>query len=92
MTDLSVCKTQGLNQATCVRGKDANCCTNGADNQTYIKPICYGICTLFQLLTELVRLTDEAQMREQTDEEGDLFMWFKHQASNGVLSAQVSTA
>ncbi|XP_069115229.1 protein sel-1 homolog 3-like [Argopecten irradians] len=40
------------------------------------------------VLTESVRLTNEEQLREQTDEDGDVFQWLKHQASNGVLSAQ----
>ncbi|OWF53033.1 protein sel-1 homolog 3-like [Mizuhopecten yessoensis] len=40
------------------------------------------------VLTESVRLTDEDQLREQTDEDGDVFQWLKHQASNGVFSAQ----
>ncbi|XP_033729208.1 protein sel-1 homolog 3-like, partial [Pecten maximus] len=40
------------------------------------------------VLTESVRLTDEEQLREQTDEDGDVFQWLKHQASNGVFSAQ----
>ncbi|XP_064599462.1 protein sel-1 homolog 3-like [Liolophura sinensis] len=40
------------------------------------------------IVTESVRLTDELQMKEQTDEEGDIFMWMKHQAKQGVLGAQ----
>ena len=28
--------------------------------------------------------------KKQTDEEGDLFNWIKHQAQHGVLSAQVN--
>jgi len=41
-------------------------------------------------MTESVRLTDEVQLKEQTDEEGDVFQWLKHQAGKGVLSAQVN--
>ena len=41
------------------------------------------------MFTESVRLTDELALKEQTDEEGDLFNWIKHQAQQGVLSAQV---
>ena len=37
----------------------------------------------------MVRLTNEYQMNEQTDEDGHLFLWFKHQATQGVLDAQV---
>ncbi|XP_050415891.1 protein sel-1 homolog 3 [Patella vulgata] len=40
------------------------------------------------VLTEFVRLTDEATLQKQTDEEGDVFLWLKHQAQSGVLSAQ----
>ena len=39
--------------------------------------------------TESVRLTDEEQMKQQIDEDGDVFHWLKHQAQKGVLSAQV---
>lgn len=44
---------------------------------------------VFKALTELVRLTNEVQINAQTEETGDLFMWLKHQASQGVLNAQV---
>jgi len=40
-------------------------------------------------VTELVRLTSEVQISSQTEETGDLFVWLKHQASQGVLNAQV---
>ena len=39
--------------------------------------------------TEAVRLTDEDTINEQTDEDGDLFLWFQHQAAQGVVRAQV---
>ena len=42
-----------------------------------------------QVVTEKVRLTDEAALDDQTTEDGDLFQWFKHQAAQGVVSAQV---
>ncbi len=42
------------------------------------------------LFTEHVRLTDERTLRAQTDEDGDLFNWLKHQAQKGTLSAKVS--
>ena len=42
-----------------------------------------------QVITELVRLTNEDAVKEQTDENGDLFLWFKHQAFQGVVHAQV---
>ena len=32
---------------------------------------------------------DEKTLDQQTDESGDLFMWLKHQAQQGVASAQV---
>ena len=32
---------------------------------------------------------DEKALDQQTDEQGDLFMWLKHQAQQGVTSAQV---
>ncbi|XP_074652481.1 protein sel-1 homolog 3-like isoform X1 [Tubulanus polymorphus] len=38
--------------------------------------------------TEFVRLTDEVLMKEQTDENGDVFQWIKHQAAQGVASAR----
>ena len=50
----------------------------------FLIKVCYP-----QVITESVRLTDEAQLEQQTDEKGDLFLWFKHQASQGVVSAQV---
>jgi len=42
-----------------------------------------------QVFTEMVRLTNENAVREHTDEDGDLFLWFKHQASQGIVGAQV---
>jgi len=42
-----------------------------------------------QVFTEMLRLNNENALREHTDEEGDLFLWFKHQASLGVVGAQV---
>ena len=36
-----------------------------------------------------VRLTDEEALGQQTDEQGDLFQWFKYQAAQGVVHAQV---
>ena len=47
------------------------------------------IGVLRQVVTEKVRLTDEAALDDQTTEDGDLFQWFKHQAAQGVVSAQV---
>ena len=47
------------------------------------------IGVLRQVVTEKVRLTDEAALDDQTPEDGDLFQWFKHQAAQGVVSAQV---
>jgi len=38
----------------------------------------------------MVRLTNENALREHTDEDGDLFLWFKHQASQGIVGAQVT--
>ncbi|XP_071174349.1 protein sel-1 homolog 3-like [Mytilus edulis] len=38
--------------------------------------------------TESIRLTDEDQIKQQTDEDGDIFHWLKFQAKKGVLSAQ----
>ncbi|KAL5011222.1 hypothetical protein ScPMuIL_011695, partial [Solemya velum] len=40
------------------------------------------------VLTESIRLTDELQMHEQTDEDGDIFLWLKNQAQKGVVTAQ----
>ncbi|CAH1796540.1 unnamed protein product [Owenia fusiformis] len=42
--------------------------------------------------TEHIRLTDEAQLDQQTDEKGDLFLWIKHQAQQGVFNAQQQMA
>jgi len=42
-----------------------------------------------QVYTEMIRLTNENALREHTDEHGDLFLWFKHQASQGIVGAQV---
>ena len=47
---------------------------------------------LLQVVTESVRLTDENHLLEQTDENGDVFLWLKHQAQQGVVSAQVGGA
>ena len=44
-----------------------------------------------QVFAEQIRLTDEAALEQQTDEDGDLFQWFKHQAAKGVVNAQVSS-
>lgn len=41
------------------------------------------------VFTESIRLTDEEQVKQQTDEDGDIFHWLKHQAQKGVFSAQV---
>ena len=43
-----------------------------------------------QITTEHVRLTDERSLQKQTDEDGDLFNWMKHQAHQGVKGAQVT--
>jgi len=42
-----------------------------------------------QVFTETIRLNNEKALREHTDEHGDLFLWFKHQASQGIVGAQV---
>lgn len=42
-----------------------------------------------QVYTEMIRLTDTHEVQAQTEETGDYFLWLKHQASQGVLSAQV---
>lgn len=42
--------------------------------------------------SERVRLTDDAALDQQTDEDGDLFQWFRHQASQGAVHAQVCQA
>ncbi|KAJ8316168.1 hypothetical protein KUTeg_006182 [Tegillarca granosa] len=44
--------------------------------------------TFPHVFTESIRLTNEAQLREQTDEDGDIFHWLQHQAQKGVFSAQ----
>ncbi|CAM9113589.1 unnamed protein product, partial [Lampetra fluviatilis] len=41
-----------------------------------------------QVYVELVRLSDEAGLREQTRPDHDLFLWLKHQARQGVGGAQ----
>ncbi len=46
--------------------------------------------SLSKLIPDIVRLTDEAQLKEQTDENGDLFHWMKNQAELGVPWATVS--
>lgn len=45
-----------------------------------------------EVATEMIRLIDETAMGQQTDESGDLFLWLKHQAQQGVTSAQVQLA
>lgn len=40
------------------------------------------------VVSEKVRLTDEAQLKLQTDDQGDLWNWITHQASHGVNSAR----
>ncbi|XP_064651624.1 protein sel-1 homolog 3-like [Lineus longissimus] len=40
------------------------------------------------VFTEEIRLTDAAALDIQTDEDGDVFQWVKHQAHQGVLTAQ----
>ena len=47
------------------------------------------ITTILQVITESVKLSDEEQMKEQSDENGDVFQWMKLQAERGVFSAQV---
>jgi len=47
---------------------------------------------IVQVFTEMVRLTNDNALREHTDERGDLFLWLKHQASQGVVGAQVCTS
>lgn len=42
------------------------------------------------MLTESIRLTDDINLREQTDEDGDVFHWWIHQAKKGVFAAQVN--
>lgn len=49
----------------------------------------WKIYVFWQVLTESVRLTDDVNLREQTDEDGDVFHWWMHQAKRGVLAAQV---
>ncbi|XP_061169647.1 protein sel-1 homolog 3-like [Saccostrea echinata] len=44
------------------------------------------------VLTESIRLTDDANLREQTDEDGDVFHWWIHQAKKGVFTAQQHVA
>jgi len=41
------------------------------------------------VFVEKVRLTDEHAIEQHTDESGDLFMWLKYQARQGVFNAQV---
>ncbi|XP_012944869.1 protein sel-1 homolog 3 [Aplysia californica] len=41
-----------------------------------------------EIATESIRLIDEARIDAQTSEVGDLFLWLKHQAQNGVATAQ----
>nr|KAG5708704.1 hypothetical protein BaRGS_034921 [Batillaria attramentaria] len=76
-----------LKQATCLGNNDAMFTLAAALNN--------GVGTKVQeaeVATEMVRLIDEATMEQQTDESGDLFLWLKHQAQQGVTSAQVQLA
>ncbi|XP_073404518.1 protein sel-1 homolog 3-like isoform X1 [Dendrobates tinctorius] len=41
-----------------------------------------------QAFVELIRLTDEEVLKQQTKEDDDLFMWLRFQARQGVSSAQ----
>ncbi|CAD5121683.1 DgyrCDS10169 [Dimorphilus gyrociliatus] len=40
------------------------------------------------VVAEKIRLTDEVQLKLQTDDQGDLWNWITHQASHGVNSAR----
>ncbi|KAM5180446.1 LOW QUALITY PROTEIN: protein sel-1 homolog 3-like [Mantella aurantiaca] len=41
-----------------------------------------------QAFVEIIRLTDENVLKQQTKENDDLFMWLRYQAKQGVSSAQ----
>ncbi|KAJ8035238.1 Protein sel-1-like 3 [Holothuria leucospilota] len=42
--------------------------------------------------TEIVRLTDSAQLQYHSGERGDYFQWMKFQASKGITDAQINIA
>ena len=48
-----------------------------------------GTTFYLKVFTEHIRLTDDKAVELFTEEDGDLFQWFKHQAAQGVVSAQV---
>lgn len=72
----------------------------GDDEQSYVYYKAVADMTRFDLedhrnddvYTELVRLTDTAEVAAQTEETGDYFLWVKHQAAQGVLHAQQNMA
>lgn len=51
-------------------------------------------CILFcsstlQAFVETIRIMDDELLKAQTKENGDVFMWLKHEASRGNAAAQV---
>lgn len=43
----------------------------------------------FQAYVETIRLKDDETLKVQTKEDGDVFMWLKHEATRGNAAAQV---
>ena len=41
--------------------------------------------------TEFIRLTSEWEVEAQTEEDGNLFLWWKNQAGMGDLDSQCTT-
>lgn len=44
---------------------------------------------LFQAFVEAIRLKDDELLKAQTNENGDVFLWLKHEAMRGNVAAQV---
>lgn len=42
-----------------------------------------------QAFVETIRLMDDELLKAQTKENGDVFMWLKHEATRGNAAAQV---
>lgn len=44
---------------------------------------------IIQAFVETIRLMDDELLKAQTKENGDVFMWLKHEATRGNAAAQV---
>lgn len=51
--------------------------------------IASGLTSPLQKFVESIHLSNEDTLKLQTSENGDLFLWLKHQARKGVAEAEV---